>query len=114
MKRDLLIIMPLLFAQSSLASPLKGTPPNDCEKNAVLAASALANLRMPGAKLEGGGAEKLPSRKNQKQVVYRIDILDSDPVRTQVWPGHNLFRVKLDSELCSPTSIEFIESFMGQ
>ena len=102
----------LLRSSASGAAPFAEKEP--CRAAAYQGAEAFARLRMPGETFQMGGVSLLNRDARAASVLYEFDILDQDPRHPEVWPGHTIVRVKMDSRSCVPDSIQFVESFMGQ
>ena len=93
--------------------PSGGDPSKDsCRDSAYHAAQMLAGLRMPGATFENGGVNLLNLDRKAGSALYEFDVLDRDPRHPDVWPGHNIIRVTVETGNCAPKAIQFVETFM--
>ena len=104
-----------LFALSFTANGTEIRAPQGkepCRAEAYRAAQTLAHLRMPGETFQMGGKTLLNRDARAASALYEFDVLDQDPRHPDVWPGHTIIRVKMDTQSCVPDSIQFVETFM--
>jgi hypothetical protein len=94
------------FADAALKDP------ETCKAEAYRAAEALAALRISGASFQDGGNRLLNRDQKAGTALYEFDILDQDLRNANVWPGHNIIRVTIETASCAPRAIQFVEGFI--